>query len=452
MDEWRLVQTSVLFLHIRSVRIPESILWDIKSWNIFVDSHTLRHLFGPILVWTRIKWSASVFSVQLVLESLLNNNSPILWVSRLQLFLFRSVVFKLTMIEWNSSCDGSKTPEPHDHRWENIKVSQRCLGSVHATTTSSEYIFSLQIFFIFINTYLYKEKEKITHNLKLFSSPQKGDEQRPPSSYFFIRCGDSSSAFPESVTDQWAQRFIHQESQLHRLFILPRRPTSEARPIKVSHFCPDACHLTQINQKYPSCLALFFMCHLSWFLCLCSITFLTSNEEWIFFFGILWCDPQVKAANEMHILELSQYTKSKEYVRGAKTKPCVNSTLPHVNKMKFPRLSHEQHKSTDVRKKCLYLLNCRIQTQLDSCHYSVHSAKHTVCTSCCSSVPDDWLTMLTVRFRLGTRPMPQSLFSSFIFFWPFKSGSCVTASHSTNIFPNRNLMTQGNLCFILALP
>lgn len=211
--------------------------------------------------------------------------------------------------------------------------------------------FYYRYFFIYINTYLYKEKEKITHNLKLFSSSQERDEQRRPSSYFFIRCGDSSSAFPESVTDQWARRFIHQESQLHRLFILPRRPTSEARPIKVSHFCPDACHLTQINQKYPSCLALFFMCHLSWFLCLCSITFLTSNEEWIFFFGILWCDPQVKAANEMHILELSQYTKSKEDVRGAKAKPCVNSTLPHVNKRKFPRLSLEQHKSTDVRKK-----------------------------------------------------------------------------------------------------
>lgn len=182
-----------------------------------------------------------------------------------------------------------------------------------------------------------------------------------------------------------------------------------------------------------------------------SLSSLLMRSEF-FFFGILWCDPQVKAANEMHILELSQYTKSKEDVRGAKTKPCVNSTLPHVNKLKFPRLSHKQHKSADVRKKCLYLLNCRIQTQLDSCKYSVHSAKHTVCTSCCPSILDDWLTMLTVRFRLGTRPMPQSLFSSFIFFWPFKSGSCVAASHSTNIFPNRNLMTQGNLCFILALP
>lgn len=82
--------------------------------------------------------------------------------------------------------------------------------------------------------------------------------------------------------------------QLHRLFILPRRPTSEARPIKVSHFCPNACHLTQINQKHPSCLALFFMCHLSWFLRLCSITFLTSNEEWFFGGGgiMMWSPGQ----------------------------------------------------------------------------------------------------------------------------------------------------------------
>lgn len=81
-----------------------------------------------------------------------------------------------------------------------------------------------------------------------------------------------------------------------------------------------------------------------------SLSTLLMRSEF-FFFGISWCDPQVKAANEMHILELSQYTKSKEDVRGAKTKPCVNSTLPHVNKRKFPRLSLEQHKSTDVRKK-----------------------------------------------------------------------------------------------------
>lgn len=36
--------------------------------------------------------------------------------------------------------------------------------------------------------------------------------------------------------------------------------------------------------------------------------------------------------------------------------------------------------------------------------------------------------------------------------WPFKSGSCLAASRSLNVFPNRNLMTRGNLCLILALP
>lgn len=80
-------------------------------------------------------------------------------------------------------------------------------------------------------------------------SPRERDEQRWLSSYFFIRTGDSSSSFPESVMDQRAQRFIHHESQLHRLFILLGRPTSEARPIKFSHSCPNACHFTHINRN-----------------------------------------------------------------------------------------------------------------------------------------------------------------------------------------------------------
>ncbi|CAB1453503.1 unnamed protein product [Pleuronectes platessa] len=46
------------------------------------------------------------------------------------------------------------------------------------------------------------------------------DKQRWLSSYFFIRTGDDSSAFPESVRARDAQRFIHHGSQLHRLFIL----------------------------------------------------------------------------------------------------------------------------------------------------------------------------------------------------------------------------------------
>lgn len=65
---------------------------------------------------------------------------------------------------------------------------------------------------------------------------------------------------------------------------------------------------------------------------------LMRSEFFFFFFGKLWCHLQVKAANEMHILELSQYTKSKEDVKGAKIKPCVDSTLPHINKMKISTL------------------------------------------------------------------------------------------------------------------
>ena len=125
-------------------------------------------------------------------------------------------------------------------------------------------------------------------------SPQERDDQRWLSSYFFIRNGDGSSAFPESVKDRRAQRFIHHRSQLHRLFILLGRPTSEARPIKFSHSCPNACHLAHINRNTLS-FSLFLSLH-SW----CpiyldfsvspslppppsprrSITFLTSNEEW----------------------------------------------------------------------------------------------------------------------------------------------------------------------------
>lgn len=79
---------------------------------------------------------------------------------------------------------------------------------------------------------------KIRHVFKAPLSPQERDDQRWLSSYFFIRNGDGSSAFPESVKDRRAQRFIHHRSQLHRLFILLGRPTSEARPIKFSHSCP----------------------------------------------------------------------------------------------------------------------------------------------------------------------------------------------------------------------
>lgn len=58
-----------------------------------------------------------------------------------------------------------------------------------------------------------------------------------------------------------AQRFIHHRSQFHRLFILPERPTSEAGPIKFSHSCPGACHLTRISPNTPSFIAVCLPLH-----------------------------------------------------------------------------------------------------------------------------------------------------------------------------------------------
>lgn len=62
-------------------------------------------------------------------------------------------------------------------------------------------------------------------------------------------------------------------------------PLQRPDPLRFHIFVPTPVIWLRSTKKYPSCLALFFMCHLSWFLCLCSITFLTSNEEWIFFGG-----------------------------------------------------------------------------------------------------------------------------------------------------------------------
>lgn len=71
-----------------------------------------------------------------------------------------------------------------------------------------------------------------------------------------------------------AQRFIHQRSQFHRLFILPERPTSEAGPINFSHSCPGACHLTRTGPNTPS---------FSPFVSRCIV--LTSHLSWFFFFN-----------------------------------------------------------------------------------------------------------------------------------------------------------------------
>lgn len=110
----------------------------------------------------------------------------------------------------------------------------------------------------------------------------------------FIRTGEGSGTFPESVRGGRVQRFIHHRSQLHRLFILLGRPTSEARPIKSSHSCPSACHLARSNQNALSfspflSFPLVPFIFISQFLCPpCRlINFPTSNEEWTCFSKIM---------------------------------------------------------------------------------------------------------------------------------------------------------------------
>lgn len=51
-----------------------------------------------------------------------------------------------------------------------------------------------------------------------------------------------------------------------------------------------------------------------------SLSSLLMRSDFFFFFGKLWCHPQVKAANEMHILELSQYTKKRRGCEGSQDK------------------------------------------------------------------------------------------------------------------------------------
>lgn len=233
------------------------------------------------------------------------------------------------MMGWNSGCSGStaayQDPWSTSPPWE-FKASYGKYPCHHIPVCMKSL---LQIFC------LNEENEKIGHNLELFSSPQEwGEQQRP--SYFFIRSGDGYGPFPESVTAPRAQRFIHQSSQLHRLFILPWRPTSEARPIKFSHFCPNACHSIRIGRKRSSCLALRPGSHLSWSLPLCSITFLTSNEEWAFFSGeIMMCSPGQGCKWNAHFGAESIHRKR----RG-----CEGSQKKNVNST----LSNKQHKSTDV--------------------------------------------------------------------------------------------------------
>lgn len=219
-----------------------------------------------------------------------------------------------------------KTPGPRLPPSRNLKHP---MENVRATTF--RFTWNLYSRYSCLN----EENEKIGHNLELFSSPQEwGEQQRP--SYFFIRSGDGCGPFPEPVTARRARRFIHQSSQLHRLFILPWRPTSEARPIKFSHFCPNACHSVRIGRGRSSCLALRPASHSSWSPPLCSITFLTSNEEWTFFRGGNY-DVLPRSRLQIKCTFWSRVNTQKEKRMWREPRKNVNSTL-----------SNKQHKSTGV--------------------------------------------------------------------------------------------------------
>lgn len=112
-----------------------------------------------------------------------------------------------------------------------------------------------------------------------------------------------------------AQRFIHHQSQFHRLFILPERPTSEAGPIKFSHSCPGACHLTRISPNTPSFSPfvsryIVLTSHLSWFFFLFFLPRYSPNDAASLPLMrselISKIMKRSRLANQRHVLELTQ--------------------------------------------------------------------------------------------------------------------------------------------------
>jgi len=276
------------------------------------------------------------------------------------------------------------------------------------------------------------------------------DEQRWLFSCFFIRTG--SNAFPESVRARRAQRFIHHRSQLHRLFIWLRRPTSEARPIKCSHSCPDACRLARINPNAPSpslslalslSLSVFLSSHLSLFIGLSLFalpTPLPSVAPSLFsplmrsepvFFWRRWCDPRGSKLQIKRTLfrgsppkrsergcagrlrcGLHRATLSCQFSRINRTLECnrrFNKTFrlnPQVTGT--PNNQWEQRWSSSALKQ-------NISGSYSSPPPLPRPRTGMPCSVCRAGGPDQRLTMLTVRFTLGTVLMPQSLFPPFIF-------------------------------------
>lgn len=284
-------------------------------------------------------------------------------------------------------------------------------------------------------------------------SPQEQDEQCWLFLYFFITTRDGSGAFPESVRAGRTQRFIHHKSQHHRLFILAERPTSEAKPIKSSLPCPSACHLAHISPKtllHSRNFSLFFSSHLSLFLaffpfsvCCHSITFLTSNEE-------------------------RSCTENNEVMQR------VALWAPHEHTLK--RTSPHCRRTLQVGINISFLIETKRQTLIaglaeDSTVIVKHKWKSEVFAAVFS-----WICWMNdppanIRFLLLCNSSPAKknhvslcfshcwqsdyvlewTFTCFFFLlhhlWLFKKhgGSGITSNHSTDVFSNRNLMTQSNL-------
>lgn len=278
---------------------------------------------------------------------------------------------------------------------------------------------------------LNEENEKIVHNLELFSSPQEwGEQQRP--SYIFIRSGDGCGPFPESVTARRARRFIHQSSQLRRLFILPWRPTSEARPIKFSHFCPNACHSIRIGRKRSPCLALRPASHLSWSLPLCSITFLTSNEEWTSFRGeIMMCSPGQGCKWNAHFGAESMHRER----RGCEGSQKKKTLIPH-------------YRTSNIKARMFQTVHRSAVGLLPSpCAPAEKHGVHVVLLRGSGSPPNN----VDSQIKLGTDLVPRSLFPPSSF-----SGHLKVVLVLLPVIPQTFSLIgiwwlKAILCFILAL-
>lgn len=174
--------------------------------------------------------------------------------------------------------------------------------------------------------------------------------------------------------NQRARRFIHHESQLHRLFIWPGRPTSEARPIRFSRSCPNACHLAHISQntlhvsRYSS-----GPIYLDFSVFAPSLFSLLMRSELVLNI-MTWSQGQVCKWNA-HFGSESIRDK-RRMCRASRTKLCIRSTWHHINRT---------HTNTSLNAIRFLLL-------------PYFPSESMACTGCHSGIPDHMLTMLTVRF------------------------------------------------------